>query len=85
MTNTSRKAYYQNLDVADRRIRILHLNSGKLGDPIACSLSVVPLDNAPYFEALSYAWGPPDITQAITLQGHSVEVTANLFNALRRL
>lgn len=85
MTNISREAYYENIDVPDRHIRLLHLRRGSFADPIVCELSVVPLDNALDFEALSYAWGALDVTRAITLRNHQVEVTVNLFNALRRL
>jgi hypothetical protein len=36
-----------------------------------------------HFHALSYEWGNPGVTEAITVNGHSIQVTQNLANALR--
>jgi hypothetical protein len=39
----------------------------------------------PPYEALSYVWGAPGVKKEIIVDGHYLEVTVNLENALRRL
>jgi len=43
------------------------------------------LDEKPVYNALSYAWGGPTITEPILLEGVVVQVTTNLAAALRIL
>jgi hypothetical protein len=52
---------------------------------VECSLSVHSLTNAPPFRALSYAWGDPNITSPIKLDGIVLPVTVNLSAALDEL
>jgi hypothetical protein len=65
------------------KIRILTVHPGNVPDPIVCSLEVAVLDDRPVYEALSYTWGDPDITETICVDGVQVAVTVNLENALR--
>jgi hypothetical protein len=67
----------------DGEIRILTLHAGEAADPIVCSLHVAVLDDQPVYEALSYTWGDPDVTETICVGGTQVEVTVNLESALR--
>src|SRR2546430_2351964 len=39
----------------------------------------------PEYEALSYAWGDPNIRQPISVNGKMMRVTSNLYSALRTL
>ena len=64
-------------------IRILTLHPGNAPDPIVCSLETAVLADRPVYEALSYTWGDPDITETICVDGLQVAVTVNLENALR--
>lgn len=52
---------------------------------VRCTLQVVSLRDSPRYEALSYVWGDPNAKKAIVVDGHAVQVTVNLENALRRL
>jgi hypothetical protein len=45
-------------------------------------LHVFSLEDAPPYTALSYAWGPPEITETIYLDGNLVEVRKNLWDFL---
>lgn len=52
---------------------------------IQCELATVSLSDAPAFAALSYVWGDPNDTVEILVNEQPVNVTRNLFVALRRL
>ena len=52
---------------------------------IACKLIFSRLDKGPYSTALSYTWGDPTITKAILIDGHALDVTVNLHDALKHL
>jgi hypothetical protein len=49
---------------------------------ISCSLRTVSLLANPDFLALSYTWGDPKIRKSIAVDGTSVDVTKNLWDAL---
>lgn len=76
-------------------IRLLTLNRGAGIDQITCSLVKAdldidllrydPLDNNIRYEALSYCWGSPEITDHITINNRSVEIRINLWWALIHL
>ncbi|KAH8665167.1 heterokaryon incompatibility protein-domain-containing protein [Tricladium varicosporioides] len=80
----TRHGIYEELDEPSRMIRLLRLLPGH-GDQICCELMVVSLDSHPSYESLSYVWGNPKKTLPITLNNHTVKVTTNLHDALRRL
>ncbi|KAH9207808.1 heterokaryon incompatibility protein-domain-containing protein, partial [Leptodontidium sp. 2 PMI_412] len=67
-----------------RSIRLLAILPG-VDDPIRCELSVVDLETAPPYEALSYVWGTPDPTLDILCNGKAIPVGPNLYSALRHL
>ncbi|KAL5325717.1 hypothetical protein ACEPPN_006847 [Leptodophora sp. 'Broadleaf-Isolate-01'] len=71
-------------DANRREIRLITVHEGD-GTEIRCSLDTVPLDEAPSYEALSYVWGDPKITQQIIIDGKPFQVTTNLARALRHL
>lgn len=70
-----------------RQIRLLKLHSG--ADPEDSQLSIdlitMPLDAAPPFSALSYAWGDPLPQAEITCCGLAVKIGLSLCSALRQL
>ncbi|KAK1750489.1 heterokaryon incompatibility protein-domain-containing protein [Echria macrotheca] len=78
-------AIYTPLKVPNREIRLLLLRPGTAEQPLYCSLSVVSLDNAVTYEALSYVWGSSDSNTSIELDGEPFRVTPNLHAALKRL
>ncbi|KAF5716578.1 het domain-containing protein [Fusarium globosum] len=57
----------------------------KEDDPVRCELSEIPFTEKPRFRALSYRWGRPSTDYTITLNGISVRVRQNLWEALRYL
>ena len=59
-------------------IRILTLRAGEATDAIFCSLHTAVLDERPEYEALSNAWGDPDVTVEICVDGWWGDVTVNL-------
>lgn len=66
-------------------IRIVKLYPGKFEDGIRCELMHVSLasEDAAYI-ALSYAWGPPDVTESIVLDFEQFPVTTNLESFFRQ-
>jgi hypothetical protein len=52
---------------------------------IKAKLFTFALDETPDYYALSYTWGDAKITHPIEVDGHPLQVTANLLSALRRL
>ncbi|KAF2854498.1 HET-domain-containing protein [Plenodomus tracheiphilus IPT5] len=70
-----------------RNIRVLELLPGYPNEIIRCHLIDISLENEetlPY-EALSYVWGDPKVTETILVDGHVCSITVNLAHALRRL
>jgi hypothetical protein len=49
---------------------------------VQCLLTVVDLENAPSCEALSYTWGHGRVTQYILCNRKSIDITANLDEAI---
>jgi hypothetical protein len=70
--------------VGKDEIRLLHLKHGETGGLKGQLLDVRLADN-PTYEALSYAWGPPDKPYEITLPNGILRITKSLFTALLRL
>ncbi|KAI1742242.1 heterokaryon incompatibility protein-domain-containing protein [Xylaria scruposa] len=66
-------------------IRLVTLLPGSITSRIQCRLSYHTLDEGLRYDALSYYWGDPKITQPITLDDHSINITAELERALRHL
>ncbi|KAI1035290.1 hypothetical protein LB504_006171 [Fusarium proliferatum] len=72
---------YADLNICGRQIRLLNVCSTE-SDTEYC-LEVADLDQKLNFHALSYEWGNPNVTEAITVNGHPIQVKQNLANALR--
>jgi Heterokaryon incompatibility protein (HET) len=69
-------------------IRILHIDPAiNHTDSLSGKLVHVSLDDDPAYEALSYAWGSPELCSKITLDhgGAFLAITVNLDLALRRM
>jgi hypothetical protein len=67
--------------------RILKLHPASQGADISCHLTYESLaeDELPKYVALSYVWGDPNVTTAITVNDQPFQVTLNLASALRHL
>jgi hypothetical protein len=76
---------YATLDVDRREIRLASILPGRWSEDISCKLTVVPLDDNPKYEALSYTWGDPLDKTPIFVEGVTFLITNNLHWALRRL
>ncbi|EXF72947.1 hypothetical protein CFIO01_04653 [Colletotrichum fioriniae PJ7] len=74
---------YVPLDHCSQQIRILELLPGSFDDEIECKLKTITPSAS--YEALSYVWGDANDTRTIKVQGETMNVTANLKNALRHL
>lgn len=84
--NGQRSAYeYQPLDLREQDIRILTIHPGEFTSRIQCSIRNTSLKNNLTYKALSYVWGNSTKGYTVTLDGVAVNVTDNLFSALRRL
>ncbi|KAH9208900.1 heterokaryon incompatibility protein-domain-containing protein, partial [Leptodontidium sp. 2 PMI_412] len=70
----------------DLTFRILTCHPGAYDDEVSISLAHANFDcETPEYEALSYLWGDTKVTVAIQCEGQSLQVTSNLFGALRRI
>lgn len=66
-------------------IRTLELLPGYGDDEIFCQLSDTALEEAPQYQALSYAWGIPEGKRYIICHGELLKVPTNLYDFLRQL
>ncbi|KAH8795426.1 heterokaryon incompatibility protein-domain-containing protein, partial [Hyaloscypha finlandica] len=80
------KAVYSTVPLEDKSdIRLLVVHPGSGDEPICCSLKTVPLSDHPRYDALSYAWGPPEQVKVLQLLDAPIEVRVNLWWALVHL
>jgi hypothetical protein len=78
------KYIYQSLR-HDDSIRVLVLEpAGRDDDPIRCRLEEKRLSENPQYEAVSYAWGEPEPTHPIFIDGAEWDIRDNLFLGLRQ-
>lgn len=81
----SKTFIHKPLDSPSEKIRLMEINSARLRtDPIVVTVTDIPLDQAPEFDALSYYWGPPQFDAEIIVNGAVLAITSNLASALRR-
>jgi hypothetical protein len=67
------------LDRGRREIRLAYLApSAKRDEQPSCSLHIVSLDDNPHYEALSYTWGNPKVTEPIQLRSVQRESGAHV-------
>ncbi|KAF2123036.1 heterokaryon incompatibility protein-domain-containing protein [Lophiotrema nucula] len=76
---------YTPLDTGRNEIRLLDIQPASFDAPIRCDLWHAELTPGLTFTALSYTWGDPIIRKTITINGASMEVTVNLFDALQHM
>jgi hypothetical protein len=77
------QALYNELE--HNEIRLLELEPGNTQAQIECRLFKVAVSAEPDYEAISYVWGDPTITETILCNNRAIEVTVSLAHALRRL
>ncbi|KAL8658226.1 MAG: hypothetical protein Q9226_001163 [Calogaya cf. arnoldii] len=65
--------------------RHLLLAPGGGRDPLSCSLTIVDIQNAPRYEALSYSWGRNSAVNSLWCEGRPLTIRMNLDHALRNL
>lgn len=73
---------YMKLDRNSRQVRRGRFLPSQ-SSTIRVALEAVSLNDQPYYEALSYAWGDPEYTKNIEVNGALVPVTLSLEVALR--
>lgn len=76
-----RDAMYQYYNVRGKDIRLLYLLPGT-ESMVKCEIIPASLKSHPKYMALSYAWGDPDDTAPIQVNGCRFDVTSNLHSAL---
>ncbi|KAG6993196.1 hypothetical protein FOFC_05629 [Fusarium oxysporum] len=72
---------YANMNISGRQFRLLTILSTK--PEISYRLEVAKFGDELSFNALSYVWGDPTVTEAILVNDHRIQVTTNLISALR--
>jgi len=79
---------YHPIDLDRPGVRLLQLSRGKRGDDIHCDLFdgwISQVEHGIPFEALSYTWETTEKSAQITVNGCTMQVTANLYSALQHL
>lgn len=78
---------YQYTPLPDKQnsFRYLELLPGEKSDPVSYRLELGDLRKPPQYEALSYAWGNPNVKVASKCDGQLVEITPSFYEALRHL
>jgi hypothetical protein len=76
---------YSPLNRESNEIRLITLKSGDVKEDIQCLLTQHSLNQAPAYEALSYAWGNSTEVMPISINGCMVHIRSNLYSALRHL
>ncbi|KAF2838109.1 hypothetical protein M501DRAFT_1004951 [Patellaria atrata CBS 101060] len=66
-------------------IRVLVLEPGREDESVRCYLKHVTLSSKPHYEAISYVWGDPNVTEKIFCSGGTISITPNLHKALQQL
>ena len=72
---------YTPLDQTSQSIRLLTIRGHDEG-LISCEVNHFKLDAAPEYVALSYDWGPNDLTRQILLDGRRIDVRENMWDVL---
>ncbi|PHH84878.1 hypothetical protein CDD83_1229 [Cordyceps sp. RAO-2017] len=65
--------------------RILELQPAHEGSPISCVLHTIDWPVVPQYEAISYAWGDPEVQASIICHGKRLEITKSLESGLTHL
>jgi len=73
---------YKPLD--GKQVRLLYLPQGEISDALQFNMFRASLGDNKY-GALSYVWGNPAETEPLVVNGHTVQVTKNLADALRHI
>jgi hypothetical protein len=81
----SRTLYDKKPLLTPTSIRVLSVELGDKTDDLRCAFTVVDLEDAPVFEALSYVWGTGGNTAPVYCDCKRVLITPNLAYALRRI
>lgn len=77
---------YEPIDLGIPTIRLLRLHRGNSSE-ISCEIFQAELhqrDDAVSYEALSYTWGSPDLTESIIVNNRRLRITYNLYLALQQ-
>ena len=84
---TQRTLVYSELDNNRAQIRLLYIATALQREyDLVCTFKPVHLSTCEPYTALSYLWGsPPFDYKTISLNGRSVKVTQNLYQALKEL
>lgn len=65
--------------------RVVEILPGEKGSIIYCKLHVTEWDNLTPYEAVSYAWGDPNVRAPVVCDGKSLEITRSLHTAINHL
>jgi hypothetical protein len=82
---SSQPTVYSSIDSRKGEFRVIWIQAGIFDDPISCQLQTLNIHDEPHYDALSYVWGDPNDRESISVDGHTFEVTINLFEALKHL
>jgi hypothetical protein len=85
MTDSGSSFYQYRPLPSENFVRLLELYPGHTNDNIDCTLRQTKLEDAPKYEAISYAWVDPANKINVLCDGKIIMVTPNLKDALHRL
>lgn len=70
---------------SDSSFRVLEILPGKKNHNLTFRLHVANRDDAPAFEALSYAWGDPETRITASCDGSVIPITTNLSDGMQAM
>lgn len=76
---------YSALQSSTRQVRLVRVSKSTETGNLEANLVPASLTNAPPYEALSYVWGDMEDSRTLKVDGHSLNITRNLFQALQHL
>ena len=74
---------YKPLSSSSSCIRLLSVTR-QPRNVVTCSLAVFELEKTPEYEAISYAWGDAAEQRVVIVDGETVSIRHNLYNAILR-
>jgi hypothetical protein len=85
-THNTKEGVYGELDTSNNQIRLLLVQPSKDAEAqIQSHQRQVSLGDNPESEALSYAWGDPELVKSILLDEREFKVTLGAWSALKGL
>lgn len=76
---------YDVFDPRQQQIRLLNVFPDDNDNPLRASVHRISLSTLPVYKTISYVWGNPTRSASIDLDGKTLRIPQNTYNAIRRM